>query len=43
MTGATGATTQPTISVARLWKIFGPAEHRIVGTPDEKLTRAEIR
>jgi glycine betaine/proline transport system ATP-binding protein len=35
--------TRPTISVANLWKIFGPAEHRIVGTPDETLTRAEIR
>src|SRR5262245_25589373 len=39
----TVVTGQPTISVARLWKIFGPAEHRIVGTPDEQLTRSEIR
>jgi glycine betaine/proline transport system ATP-binding protein len=44
MSGTNGqAGVQPTISVAHLWKVFGPAEHRIVGTPDERLTRAEIR
>ena len=25
-----------------LWKIFGPAEHRLLGTPDEDLSAAEI-
>jgi glycine betaine/proline transport system ATP-binding protein len=35
--------TQPTISVAGLWKIFGPAEHKIVGTPHADLTRTELR
>src|ERR1700730_11860638 len=31
------------ISVSGLWKIFGPREHRIIGTPAESLTRAELR
>jgi glycine betaine/proline transport system ATP-binding protein len=34
---------RPTISVRALWKIFGPAEHRIVGTPRAELTNREIR
>jgi glycine betaine/proline transport system ATP-binding protein len=34
---------QPTISVRHLWKIFGPAEHKIVGTPDADLPRDELR
>ena len=33
----------PTISVHGLWKIFGPAEHRIVGTPDALLPTAELQ
>jgi glycine betaine/proline transport system ATP-binding protein len=37
------APIRPTISVRNLWKIFGPAEQRILGTPDEKLTSDEIR
>jgi glycine betaine/proline transport system ATP-binding protein len=32
-----------TISVRNLWKIFGPAEHKIVGTPRAELTNREIR
>jgi glycine betaine/proline transport system ATP-binding protein len=32
-----------TISVKGLWKVFGPAEHRLIGTPDAELTNAEIR
>jgi glycine betaine/proline transport system ATP-binding protein len=32
-----------TIVVRGLWKIFGPAEHRIVGTPRAQLTNKEIR
>ena len=31
------------IVVQHLWKIFGAAEHRIVGTPDEALPSDEIR
>jgi len=31
------------ISVSGLWKIFGPREHRIIGTPEESLSRAELR
>jgi glycine betaine/proline transport system ATP-binding protein len=34
---------RPTISVRNLWKIFGPAEHRILGSADEQLTSDEIR
>ena len=34
---------EPTIEVRHLWKIFGAAEHRIVGTPDEALPSDEIR
>jgi glycine betaine/proline transport system ATP-binding protein len=36
-------TITPTISVKGLWKIFGPAEHRLVGSADEALTSAELR
>ncbi len=32
-----------TISVRGLWKIFGPAEHRIVGSPEAQLPNAELR
>jgi glycine betaine/proline transport system ATP-binding protein len=39
----TGGTAEPTIAVRNLWKIFGPAEHRIVGTADENLPAAELR
>lgn len=31
MTNGTGSGT-PTIAVRHLWKVFGPAEHKIVGT-----------
>ncbi len=33
----------PAIAVRDLWKIFGPAEHSIIGTPDAELTAAEVR
>ena len=33
----------PTLSVRRLWKVFGPAEHRLIGTPDADLPRDELR
>ncbi|HVL53923.1 MAG TPA: glycine betaine/L-proline ABC transporter ATP-binding protein [Vitreimonas sp.] len=32
----------PTISVRRLWKIFGPGEHRVVGWPVAELDNAQI-
>jgi len=41
--GEAGAAGRATISVRGLWKIFGPAEHSIVGTPDALLSAAEIR
>ncbi len=34
---------KPTISVRGLWKIFGPAENKIVGTPDASLPNDELR
>ncbi len=33
----------PTLAVKHLWKVFGPAEHRIIGTPDADLPRQELR
>jgi len=39
---ANGAADAPTISVHGLWKVFGPAEHKVIGTPDADLTRAEL-
>jgi glycine betaine/proline transport system ATP-binding protein len=36
-------TRQATISVKGLWKIFGPGEHRIIGTPLAELPRDELR
>ena len=35
--------TMPTIAVKGLWKVFGPAEHKIIGTPDADLSRDELR
>jgi glycine betaine/proline transport system ATP-binding protein len=32
-----------TISVKGLWKIFGPAEHKIAGTPEANLPNAQLR
>jgi glycine betaine/proline transport system ATP-binding protein len=34
---------QPAIVVRSLWKIFGPAEHKIVGTPDALLNSEDLR
>jgi glycine betaine/proline transport system ATP-binding protein len=34
---------RPTIAVRNLWKAFGPAEHKIVGTPNADLPNAELR
>jgi glycine betaine/proline transport system ATP-binding protein len=33
----------PTLAVRGLWKVFGPAEHKVIGTPDAQLTRDELR
>ena len=33
----------PTLAVNGLWKVFGPAEHKVIGTPDAQLTRDELR
>ena len=33
----------PTISVKGLWKIFGPGEHKVIGTPHADLTPHELR
>jgi glycine betaine/proline transport system ATP-binding protein len=33
----------PTISVKGLWKIFGPGEHKVIGTPNADLTPHELR
>ena len=27
----------PTLSVRNLWKVFGPAEHKVIGTADAEL------
>jgi glycine betaine/proline transport system ATP-binding protein len=44
-TAATDATAagRPTIAVRHLWKAFGPAENRIVGTPNADLPNADLR
>jgi len=34
---------RPTIAVRNLWKVFGPAEHKVVGTPNADLSSAELR
>jgi len=34
---------ETTISVKGLWKIFGPGEHKIIGTPLAELSRDELR
>jgi glycine betaine/proline transport system ATP-binding protein len=39
-TGPQGAAT---LSVRHLWKVFGDAEHKVVGTPDAELSREELR
>jgi len=42
-TGPDRGDTTSTIVVRHLWKVFGPAEHKIVGTPDADLTRQELK
>ena len=36
-------TGRPTLAVKHLWKVFGPAEHKLIGTPDADLPRDELR
>ena len=31
------------LDVRGLWKVFGPAEHKVIGTPDAELSRDELR
>jgi glycine betaine/proline transport system ATP-binding protein len=33
----------PTLAVRGLWKVFGPAERKVIGTPDAELSRDELR
>jgi glycine betaine/proline transport system ATP-binding protein len=40
---ADDGTGKAAISVRGLWKIFGPGEHRIIGTPLAELARDELR
>ena len=42
MTNGNGTAT-PTIAVKGLWKVFGPAEHKVIGTPDADLPRDELK
>jgi len=42
MTNGNGI-TKPTIAVKGLWKVFGPAEHDVIGTPDADLPREELK
>ena len=35
--------TDSTIAVKHLWKVFGPAEHKVIGTPDADLSREELK
>ena len=37
------STGTPTLAVRDLWKIFGAAEHKVIGTPDADLPRDELR
>ena len=37
------ATGNLTLDVRGLWKVFGPAEHKVIGTPDAQLSRDELR
>jgi glycine betaine/proline transport system ATP-binding protein len=42
-TAGTGSQAAATLSVRHLWKVFGDAEHKVVGTPDAELSREELR
>ena len=38
-----GGTATPTLAVRNLWKVFGPNEHKTIGTSDAELSRDELR
>jgi glycine betaine/proline transport system ATP-binding protein len=38
-----GGAGEPTLAVRNLWKVFGPAEHKVIGTPYAELSRDELR
>ena len=38
-----GSAGRPTIAVRDLWKVFGPAEHKLIGTPEADLSNDELR
>jgi glycine betaine/proline transport system ATP-binding protein len=40
--GSGAAEETPALSVQSLWKVFGPKADKIVGSPDAKLSRAEL-
>ena len=40
---AGGGKAQPTISVRGLWKVFGPSEHKVIGTPNAELSSDELK
>ncbi|MEI7743346.1 MAG: glycine betaine/L-proline ABC transporter ATP-binding protein [Chloroflexota bacterium] len=42
MPAVTGSATA-SITVRNLWKVFGPAEHKVIGTPLAQLHRDELR
>ena len=37
------SSTDSTIAVKHLWKVFGPAENKVIGTPDADLSREELK
>ena len=39
----TGPADDAALSVRHLWKIFGPGSDKIIGSPDEHLTRSELK
>jgi glycine betaine/proline transport system ATP-binding protein len=42
-THETATNGTPTLAVRGLWKVFGPAERKVIGTPDAELSRDELR
>ena len=40
---AVGSKPLPTISVRGLWKVFGPAEHKVIGTPSADLSSDDLK
>ncbi len=42
-TPETATNGTPTLAVRGLWKVFGPAERKVIGTPNAELSRDELR